>query len=64
MLDAALAGYDHVGRYKNDNHKRDPEWLRQRDIWLDPPGENASQELLNRLAAIRRMYEIELRISC
>lgn len=64
MLDAALAGYDHAGPYKNDNYKQDAGWQQQRDIWLDPPGETASQWFLNRLAAIRRMYEIELRISC
>jgi hypothetical protein len=64
VLDAALAGYDHVGRHKNDNYKRDAEWQRQHAIWLDPPGETPSQGFLNRLAAIRRMYEIEVRISC
>ena len=52
------------GRYKNDNYKRDPEWIEQRDIWFDPPGETASHWLLHRLTAIRRMQEIELRVSC
>lgn len=64
MLDAALAGHEVVGHYKNDDYKQDAEWHLQRGILIDPPGENASQWFLNSLAAIRRMYEIELRISC
>lgn len=43
----------------SDEHKSNPEWLRQQSIWFDPPGETASQWLLARLKAIRRMYEIE-----
>ena len=52
------------GRFKNDNYKQDPEWQKQRAIYIDPPGEFAANQLMARMRAVFKMEEIELRISC
>jgi len=52
------------GRYKNLDHKQDPEWQRQQAIYCDPPGKYPANQLVASMRAVFAMQEIEQRVSC